>query len=68
MSEQIHCPLCDADMEYRKWEGRKGHESHFWSCTECPGLLMEFVDYRDTAALIEYLAHDPSNPGYQEEE
>jgi hypothetical protein len=55
---KVECPLCGADMPLTELEsapnGRE-NKSYIWICNECPGILLEWVDYKDTDAFNKYI-------------
>ena len=54
----ISCPLCEAEVEHKelkKNDEESDNKTYIWVCSECPGVLVEWIDSRDTRALTEYL-------------
>jgi hypothetical protein len=58
--EPIFCPLCQAGemkLHEEKAKGEsiyKAHVTYIWSCEDCPGMLIEWYDPKDTKAFDKY--------------
>jgi len=60
MSDIIKCPICGADVEYRKHDKKNGRKddnryTHAWICTECPCIIFEYWDDSDLLGLKELI-------------
>lgn len=60
----ISCPLCEVGiLEYEALDnpkamgtdGKGSPKTHIWVCNECPGILMEWYNSRDTEAIAKRL-------------
>lgn len=57
----IQCPLCGGDVfhiQVNSGDGPNPHQSFIWGCNDCPMVMIEFYDERDTQAL-DYLLNRP---------
>lgn len=63
----VRCPICgEGVMEYKKIDNPFGTgldeqgnpATHAWICDTCPGVLVEWYNHNDTAALDKYLRRE----------
>lgn len=58
MSNKVTCPLCGDDMsltELKSAPNGRENKSYIWICNSCPGILLEWVDHKDTDAFNKYI-------------
>lgn len=56
MSEEMSCtcPLCEEQMEYKALITEE-RITHSWVCPECPAVLYEYYDNKDTENLLKFI-------------
>jgi uncharacterized Zn finger protein len=57
---KVECPLCGADMPLTELESKpngRENKSYIWICNECPGILLEWWDHKDTDAFRKYIEY-----------
>ena len=50
-----YCPHCGVPLKYTKVERADGRSTHLWTCSECPNIVLEYVDLQDAIALVSYV-------------
>lgn len=54
-NNKVQCPLCDGDMMLNVLpsapNGRED-KTYMWVCEDCPGVLLEWYDSKDTDAFV----------------
>lgn len=50
---RLACPMCENKIKTMRHRDVNG--THIWTCSECPAVLVEYIEVEDANNLAEFL-------------